>query len=613
MGTLKNLVIAVTGTLEYDSTQIKKWIEHNGGRYSPDVRRGITHLIAGKDAWKQASNAVQAANKLGVSVVTYEWLEDSLLKRRKLAETKYTWENIAQKKKIDRQMKKLGPRVSTKQFNDGCEEIKKTTGSGMSKSRRPRVVVRKSKKSTSVLTGHMHVPYVSAGEDLARRRKERDAAKAKERDAVEEAVKKVDDAKATRATSAAASMAQSSTSTDIASPSSHSLSTTPAQPTSPTPGAQAKKPSLKDLYHYYLDTTGFEHKIVLTRCNLRANEITRYRLSILESHTKPHVYCTFVEYFPTGAGKTASSGEACIQALLDFDKTFHEGLAPGMGTDTCMDGSQEDKTDVPPPALALPRQGIHHHPEAERLRALLAPANVSTFPLPANLPYKSLIGPMSSDFATAWRIFRHTFRDLTLLSWEERFDISKDLYKTRASHFAVEPFVYIRPKPGLPIGLRTQQAFLFQNQTLAPVGEDGSPTSSQCDKSQMRENDDGYVYNAFNLPALQAPLGPGIIGQAVARDVKAAREAAAEVKKRADEAEEARLAKLGLARKTESRKKPNYSRPLFNGINGRPTTDAWGNHKRAEGGVGGLYGNGLLGGGVVKQRRPFPSERKESW
>jgi hypothetical protein len=220
---------------------------------------------------------------------------------------------------------------------------------------------------------------------------------------------------------------------------------------------------------------------------------------------------------------------------------------------------------------------------------------------------------MSSDFATAWRAFRHAFRDLTLLSWEERFDITKVLYKTRASHFNLEPFVYMRPKDGLPIGLRVQQDGLFQNQTLAPLAEDGSTLSHPSPQNRVRENDDGYVYNTFALPGLSAPLGPGIIGQAVARDIKAAREAAEEAKRRADEAEEARLRKLGLPRKFDGKKKPNYSRPLFNGVNGRPTTDAWGNQKRGERGVGEPYGSGLLGGGAVKQRRLFPSERKESW
>lgn len=612
MAVLKDLIISVTGTLEYDTTQVKKWIEANGGRYSPNVRRGVTHLITGKDAWKQSSDAVQAANKLGIFVVNFEWLEDSLHKRRKLAEKQYAWEHIMQVKRRKRQMDKLGPLASKKQFEDGCEEIKKVTGSGMSKSRRPRVVVPKPRKYTSLLTGDWHTPFVPAAEVLKRKREEREAAKAK-KEAEKAAAEKTKEANTNHATSSTpSSFSAANNISSPASASSHALSTTSFQPAFPAPGAPAKK--LKDHYHYYLDSTGFEHKIVLTRCHLRANEITRYKLSMLESHTKPHTYCTLIEYFPTGVGNTAMSSGACIQALLDFENAFHEGTSPDTHTDAFLDDIQGDKTEVLPASLPLLQQGIHQHPEAEHLRALLAPPDISSIPPPTDKPFQNLIAPWASDFVIAWRTFRHAFRDLTLLSWEERFDISKVLYKTRAIHLNLEPFVYVRPKNGLPIGLRVQQAGLFQNQTLVPLAEDGSILSQPSSQTHVRENDDGYTYNTFNLPGLNARLGPGVIGQAILREQKEASEAAGEKKRKADEAEELGLRKLGLVRKFDSKpKKPNYSRPLFNGINGRPTTDAWGQQKRGQGDAGGVYGSGLLGGGVVKQRRPFPSERKESW
>ena len=54
MGVLNGLTIAVAGTLDYDNTQIKKWVEANGGRYSPSVSKHITHLITSKEAWKNA-------------------------------------------------------------------------------------------------------------------------------------------------------------------------------------------------------------------------------------------------------------------------------------------------------------------------------------------------------------------------------------------------------------------------------------------------------------------------------------------------------------------------------------------------------------------------------
>ncbi|KAF1349363.1 hypothetical protein EJ07DRAFT_62218, partial [Lizonia empirigonia] len=420
MGALTNLLIAVTGTFPADTSQLKKWIEANDGRYSPHVHKGVTHLITGKDAWKNATDPVQAAAKVGAFIVSYDWLEDSLQKRRKLAESKYTWEYLWQERKRRKQMKKLGTLADTKKFKDGCEEARKVTGTGTSKSR---ATTRKPKPSKSFFFADVvNVPFVSAADELKRRRDEREAAKSKK--AEEAAVKKTEDGKRDQTVSRTPSAALSLTSNteNLVSPcsaTSHALSTTSFQTATGPAEPQAKNPSLKDLYHYYLDTTGFEYKIILTRCDLRANQITKYRLSLLESHTKPHMYCTFVEYFPPGA-------------------VFH--AAPS-------------HTDHP-----LPQQGLHNHPEAARLQSLLVPSISS--PRTSSMPYKSLIAPMSSTFDTAWRTFRHAFRDLTLLSWEERFDITKILYKSRARHFGIEPFVYVRPKNGLPLGLRVQEAGL---------------------------------------------------------------------------------------------------------------------------------------------------------
>src|SRR5690242_9841007 len=243
MGALKNLTIAVTGTFDHEYSQLKKWIEANGGRYSPGVRKGITHLITGKDAWKAASDAVQAAVKIGAFVVTYDWLEDSLHTGRKLAEKKYTWEYKWEERRAIREMEKIGLLADAKKFNDGCEEAKKATGTGTSKSQ-PRLVVRKPKQSKSFFFSDViNVPFVSAADDLKRKREEREAAKVKR--AEEQVAKKTEQAKTNRATPAASSTTQSCTSNAEAassplSASSHALSTTSFQPALSVAGVQAK-------------------------------------------------------------------------------------------------------------------------------------------------------------------------------------------------------------------------------------------------------------------------------------------------------------------------------------------------------------------------------------
>jgi hypothetical protein len=314
MGVLNNLTISVAGTLDYDTTQIKKWIEANGGRYSPSVTKQTTHLLASKSAWKNASDEVQSAVKSGAWVLTYDWLEDSLMKKRKLAETKYTWEDREQERGRGKEMKRLGLLADAKRFREGCEVARKATGTGTSKQPRSRATAaRKPRQSRSVLIGDMvDVPFVPAAETLRQKREAREAAAAKK--AAEQATKR---------TSRTLTNASSSS---AASTHSHTLAAS-----SPQPAVSQAKKSLKDLYHYYLDATGFEYKILLTRCDLPANTMQRYVLSILESHTKPNVYCTFVQYYPAGE-PSGVEGSGCIQAVFDFNNTFQSSTSSSSET-----------------------------------------------------------------------------------------------------------------------------------------------------------------------------------------------------------------------------------------------------------------------------------------
>ena len=44
---------------------------------------------------------------MGAFIVSYDWLEDSLQAKRKLAENKYTWARISAEKKKSRERKKV--------------------------------------------------------------------------------------------------------------------------------------------------------------------------------------------------------------------------------------------------------------------------------------------------------------------------------------------------------------------------------------------------------------------------------------------------------------------------------------------------------------------------
>lgn len=546
MGVLNGLTIAVAGTLDYDNTQIKKWVEANGGRYSPSVSKHITHLITSKEAWKNASDEVQKAVKHQAWVLTYDWLEDSLLKKRKLAETKYSWEDKEQERKRNKEMKKLGFLADTKKFQDGCEAAKKATGTGTSQPRSR--TARKPRQSRSVLIGDMaNVPFVPAAETLRQKREARE-------EAASQAAKKTSQ----RPTNALSSSA--------ASASSHTLTSS-----SPQPLPQAKK-SLKDLYHYFLDATGFEYKILLTRCDLPANTMQRYHLSILESHTKPNVYCTFIQYYPAGVVEPSKESSGCIQAVFDFNSTFQE-------TSINIDEEPPSDTAASSSSEVSPTQ----HPEATRLHSLTHPP----VPSPSH-PYKTLLTPMGTPFSTAFLAFRHAFRDLTLLAWEERFSLPRPLYQHRAASHNIEPFIYVRPKIGLPTGLIAQEVGMFC----------GTPTLGSSDGGGMviEEDalDEAYVRPAFPfLPVLTVPLGEGIIGTAIQAE-RREKEKREEVKRRkVEEREREERKRSGQGQGQEKKgKRKRYQGPLF---------DWWRT---------GEDGEGDGGGGGGKRRRMFPAERR---
>ncbi|KAF2851840.1 BRCT domain-containing protein, partial [Plenodomus tracheiphilus IPT5] len=108
MAILSKLVLATAGTLPHDTSQIKKWIEVNGGTYTSTATKHTTHLIASKEAYKKPHPAVQRASDLGIRIVSFDWFDDSLQARRKLSEKKYTWESLRKEKRKRKEVKRLG-------------------------------------------------------------------------------------------------------------------------------------------------------------------------------------------------------------------------------------------------------------------------------------------------------------------------------------------------------------------------------------------------------------------------------------------------------------------------------------------------------------------------
>jgi len=262
MGVLDKLTIAVVGTHPHDAKQIKAWIERNGGKYSAKINKSVTHLIASKEAYKKPADAVQQATDLNIHVVSYDWFDDSLQAKKKLGTRKYTWEVLMKERRKKKELKRIGTLADGSKFRKGCESIEGLTGSGTSKT--SPVVTRKPRKSKSFFFATSApavapIPFVSAKEDLLRRRAERAAALAEGTGAGACESQAKDSAEVMNDTPSPASQ----------SPKPVALIQTPLKKSKPHATSkkvpQAKISHWKEDYHYYQDTDGFEYKILLVR------------------------------------------------------------------------------------------------------------------------------------------------------------------------------------------------------------------------------------------------------------------------------------------------------------------------------------------------------------
>jgi hypothetical protein len=101
-------LIAVSGDFgeKRRPNAIKRWVEHQGGKFSSKVEMGVTHLICSKDHYKREVQAVQKAKQLkGCRLVTYDWFDDCLLKKKRLHLKHYEAEDaygISVKKRTER-------------------------------------------------------------------------------------------------------------------------------------------------------------------------------------------------------------------------------------------------------------------------------------------------------------------------------------------------------------------------------------------------------------------------------------------------------------------------------------------------------------------------------
>ena len=51
--TFRNIVLASTGDFGDKTDKIKNWVEHAGGRFTKEISKDVTHLVASHRAWKK--------------------------------------------------------------------------------------------------------------------------------------------------------------------------------------------------------------------------------------------------------------------------------------------------------------------------------------------------------------------------------------------------------------------------------------------------------------------------------------------------------------------------------------------------------------------------------
>ncbi|KAI9843227.1 MAG: hypothetical protein M1838_002723 [Thelocarpon superellum] len=121
---LRNLQIGLTGDFGAPRSHenMRRWIENNGGTFTDTVDKHTTHLISSWEAYKSKAPAVRKAVKLGGSlrIVSFDWLEDSLLRGACKRERQYLLSTLEKdKRKMDRE--KLKAEADAKlRFDKGC-------------------------------------------------------------------------------------------------------------------------------------------------------------------------------------------------------------------------------------------------------------------------------------------------------------------------------------------------------------------------------------------------------------------------------------------------------------------------------------------------------------
>ncbi|KAK6359719.1 hypothetical protein TWF696_000861 [Orbilia brochopaga] len=90
MAPLDNLVFALSGTFDnLTKKEVEAMISNAGGTVKSSVTKAVTHLITTPEDFQKKNTKVNAATAAGLPIVSIDWLQDSISKKKKQAESKY--------------------------------------------------------------------------------------------------------------------------------------------------------------------------------------------------------------------------------------------------------------------------------------------------------------------------------------------------------------------------------------------------------------------------------------------------------------------------------------------------------------------------------------------
>ncbi|KAI1660337.1 hypothetical protein F4813DRAFT_400614 [Daldinia decipiens] len=104
--TLNKCDITIAGPLGDDWTyeNVARWTTYNGGIFCNVVDKDVTHVLATPEQYKAKTPNIKLAIKYKAHIVTKDWFEDSLYKKRRLNEEDYSLKSIDQKAKSKKEL-----------------------------------------------------------------------------------------------------------------------------------------------------------------------------------------------------------------------------------------------------------------------------------------------------------------------------------------------------------------------------------------------------------------------------------------------------------------------------------------------------------------------------